>query len=192
MAAETMTDQVMDVLGQYAAVLHGADSFSFNENGRTIARRFADKLTALRSQAEPAVEIEVFESSVANKRFTAVSAKLLDKTFPAGKHFLYAVPPEARPEGQDQRSEADNGRVAMSSPDLQKSSQLGHCQSSDHLAAQREALNMAAAAIPTNWCDELLSGKGTSIPLDCPGVERLLNGIKARILALLPSAGRVG
>jgi hypothetical protein len=42
-----------------------------------------------------------------------------------------------------------------------------------------------AKAMPTNWCDSLLTGpKASKIPVDCHGVERLLRGIQDRIRAL--------
>ncbi len=47
------------------------------------------------------------------------------------------------------------------------------------VAAERER---CANLVPTNWCDPLLTGKDApSVPLDCPGVERLLRGIQDRI-----------
>lgn len=42
-----------------------------------------------------------------------------------------------------------------------------------------------AKCIPTNWCDELLSGPGAPKgPLDNRGVEQLLRGIQDRIRSL--------
>lgn len=42
-----------------------------------------------------------------------------------------------------------------------------------------------AACVPTNWCDELLTGPGApKHPLDNRGVEQVLRGIQDRIRAL--------
>ena len=44
----------------------------------------------------------------------------------------------------------------------------------------------AAACVPTNWCDSLLTGpEGIGLPpYDCPKIERLLRGVQERIKAL--------
>lgn len=45
-------------------------------------------------------------------------------------------------------------------------------------------LESIADAVPTNWCDPLLTGKNAAIgnpPYDCQDIERLLRGIKERI-----------
>lgn len=50
------------------------------------------------------------------------------------------------------------------------------------LDAWNLAIKAAAASIPDNWCDSLLTGpKGITGAVDCPAVEKLLRGIKARI-----------
>lgn len=50
----------------------------------------------------------------------------------------------------------------------------------DAARAEREA---CAKRVPTNWCDSLLTGPAaTRVPLDCPGVEKLLLGVRDRIL----------
>lgn len=42
-----------------------------------------------------------------------------------------------------------------------------------------------AKCVPTNWCDELLTGPGAPKgPLDNRGVEQLLRGIQDRIRSL--------
>lgn len=48
-----------------------------------------------------------------------------------------------------------------------------------------EAIGQCAACIPSNWLDPLLSGpkKIAEFP-SCPDVEKLLNAIRERILAL--------
>lgn len=46
-------------------------------------------------------------------------------------------------------------------------------------------INECAAAVPTNWCDVLLTGPGAAKhPLDNRGVEQLLRGVQDRIYAL--------
>lgn len=41
-------------------------------------------------------------------------------------------------------------------------------------------------AIPTNWCDPLLTGpKAINFPAHCPDIERLLNGVRERVRAAL-------
>mgnify|MGYP001613002486 CR=1 FL=1 len=48
------------------------------------------------------------------------------------------------------------------------------------------------AAIPTNWCDPLLTGPKAVIgkpPYDCRDIERLLNGIRARADAAAKKGG---
>lgn len=47
------------------------------------------------------------------------------------------------------------------------------------------AITAAAASLPDNWCDSLLTGpKGIPIPAGCPDVEKLIRGIGARIKAM--------
>ena len=44
-------------------------------------------------------------------------------------------------------------------------------------------------AIPSNWCDSLLTGDGAVIgnpPYDCQDIERLLLSIRARIETIAP------
>ena len=51
--------------------------------------------------------------------------------------------------------------------------------------AVREALESAEKCVPTNWCDELLSGpKAPRGDLKAPDVERLLRGVIDRIRAV--------
>ena len=58
----------------------------------------------------------------------------------------------------------------------------GHLLPASAVADMRER---CAKAIPDNWCDPLLTGKGAQkIPLDCGGVERLLQAVQKRIRAL--------
>lgn len=54
-------------------------------------------------------------------------------------------------------------------------------------AAERQRM---VDAVPTNWLDPLLTGdKGIGPPpYDCPAIEKLLRGIKARIAAIAPRA----
>src|SRR5579872_6368876 len=41
---------------------------------------------------------------------------------------------------------------------------------------------LALDAIPTNWCDPLLSGPGAiKIPAGCPDIEKLLLGVRERV-----------
>jgi hypothetical protein len=56
------------------------------------------------------------------------------------------------------------------------------------LAKAREALD----AVPTNWCDELLTGPNGigQPPYTCPDIERLLRGVRARVTAALASASK--
>jgi hypothetical protein len=60
----------------------------------------------------------------------------------------------------------------------------------DALAAELARVREAViGAVPMNWCDSLLTGPNAGkIPLDCPGVERLLRGIRDRIAALAAPA----
>jgi hypothetical protein len=53
-------------------------------------------------------------------------------------------------------------------------------------AARAEAIEESAKCVPTNWVDQLLSGKEKVIgnTYDAQGIERLLLAIKARINAL--------
>lgn len=47
------------------------------------------------------------------------------------------------------------------------------------------ALAAVAAALPDNWCDSLLTGpKGIQVPAGCPDIEKLLNGVRARVREL--------
>lgn len=44
------------------------------------------------------------------------------------------------------------------------------------------AIAAAAASLPDNWCDSLLTGpKGIKVPADYPNVEKLLRGARERI-----------
>lgn len=50
----------------------------------------------------------------------------------------------------------------------------------------RDSFKSAAACVPTNWCDSLLTGPDAALPhgsheYGCADVERLLRAIKARI-----------
>lgn len=60
----------------------------------------------------------------------------------------------------------------------------------DH-AHVRDALTRA---IPNNWCDPLLTGEKAALPgsgaWGCPDIERLLDGLRARLVALLDAAGK--
>lgn len=48
--------------------------------------------------------------------------------------------------------------------------------------ACNDLVEQCAAAVPSNWCDHLLSGRDApKLPLDGPAVERLLRGVAARI-----------
>lgn len=49
--------------------------------------------------------------------------------------------------------------------------------------ARREVWEAAIAAIPTNWLDSLLSGPDAVVhkPVNCPQIEAVLNGVKARL-----------
>ena len=49
-----------------------------------------------------------------------------------------------------------------------------------------EAYERAANQFPDNWCDPLLSGKGSvfSVTPNCPDIERLIEGIKERVMRL--------
>lgn len=64
---------------------------------------------------------------------------------------------------------------------------------SGHASKQprHQAISQAARCIPNNWLDPLLSGPRAVIgkyPYGCPGIERLLNRIRADILSLSPDA----
>lgn len=49
-------------------------------------------------------------------------------------------------------------------------------------AVWNAAIKAAAGDVPTNWCDPLLSGKGSiRVPADCPQIEKLLHGLRERI-----------
>lgn len=53
------------------------------------------------------------------------------------------------------------------------------------MEARKVAIEECAKAVPTNWCDSLLTGpKGERVPLSAGGVERLLRGIQDRIRTL--------
>lgn len=56
--------------------------------------------------------------------------------------------------------------------------------------ARRDAvIEECAKAVPTNWCDSLLTGPGAPrCPLDNRGVEQLLRGVQDRIRGLKSSA----
>lgn len=50
-----------------------------------------------------------------------------------------------------------------------------------------------AKAVPSNWCDVLLTGAGAGpTPLDCRDVEKLLRGIQDRIRGLAVPNGMRG
>lgn len=56
-------------------------------------------------------------------------------------------------------------------------------------AGEESFQEAAAKAIPMNWCDSLLTGKGTPKgPLDNHDVEKLLRGVRDRIRSLPLSA----
>jgi predicted RNA-binding Zn-ribbon protein involved in translation (DUF1610 family) len=60
----------------------------------------------------------------------------------------------------------------------------------DEEAIRAEERERCAKAIPDNWCDSLLTGKGAAkIPMDCPGIERLLKGVAKRIRSLKTESG---
>lgn len=47
---------------------------------------------------------------------------------------------------------------------------------------REETAREAEDLLPTNWVDNLLSGDdGITIPADCPQIEKLIHGIKARL-----------
>jgi hypothetical protein len=51
--------------------------------------------------------------------------------------------------------------------------------------ARNLAIEECAKAVPSNWCDSLLTGpKASKILMDCRGVENLLHGVQDRIRAL--------
>ena len=55
-------------------------------------------------------------------------------------------------------------------------------------AIRAEAVEECARCVPTNWLDELLTGKTAGPhPLGNRGVEQLLRGVQDRIRALIPS-----
>ena len=61
---------------------------------------------------------------------------------------------------------------------------------SDYDAAYAEGLRDAAKQVPTNWCDELLSGKTVSkLPWNSSNIEQLLRGVQQRIERLAQQAG---
>lgn len=73
---------------------------------------------------------------------------------------------------------------AYGSPPIEKSIQA----SLD--AAYAEGLRDAAKQVPTNWCDELLSGKTVSkLPWNSSNIEQLLRGVQQRIERLAQQAG---
>jgi len=46
-------------------------------------------------------------------------------------------------------------------------------------------LEAAKECVPNNWLDSLLTGKDVPpLPWNCPEIERLLNGVRARIAAI--------
>jgi hypothetical protein len=56
-------------------------------------------------------------------------------------------------------------------------------------AAERDAIAKCAEAVPTNWCDALLTGpdatlRGNGGTWGCPDIERLLSGVRKRIAAI--------
>lgn len=54
-------------------------------------------------------------------------------------------------------------------------------------------LKLVEKLIPSNWCDPLLSGHGVPpLPWNCPEIERLLFGIKARLKAACREERRGG
>lgn len=57
---------------------------------------------------------------------------------------------------------------------------------------RESVIDECAKCVPTNWCDELLTGPNAlRPPLDDRGVEQLLRGIQDRIRALkLPALGQ--
>lgn len=56
-------------------------------------------------------------------------------------------------------------------------------------AAYAEGLRDAAKQVPTNWCDELLSGKTVSkLPWNSSNIEQLLRGVQQRIERLAQQA----
>lgn len=69
----------------------------------------------------------------------------------------------------------------MGKPKRSHQAKLEDALVQDAVAAERER---CANLVPTNWCDPLLTGPdAVRLPLDCPGVEKLLIGIQKRIRA---------
>lgn len=74
------------------------------------------------------------------------------------------------------------------------------CAGYDQLEAENERLRSRLdhfqrgfetilGAVPSNWCDPLLTGSdGINVPADCPNIEKLLNGLKDRIKAIVEEA----
>lgn len=60
-------------------------------------------------------------------------------------------------------------------------------KSRGNLSSTADLIDRAAAAkcVPSNWLDSLLTGPDKVADFtDCPAIERLLNAVRARILAL--------
>lgn len=58
----------------------------------------------------------------------------------------------------------------------------------------RQRCEAAEAAVPTNWCDPLLTGPNSALgphagKWGCPDIERLLAGVRNRIKAAIDRAG---
>jgi hypothetical protein len=58
----------------------------------------------------------------------------------------------------------------------------------------RQRCEAAEAAVPTNWCDPLLTGPNAALgphagKWGCPDIERLLAGVRNRIKAAIDRAG---
>jgi hypothetical protein len=56
--------------------------------------------------------------------------------------------------------------------------------------AYNSLIEECAKCVPSNWLDPLLTGsEAPKPPLDCFGIERLLQGVTARIRAMKQTSG---
>ena len=59
----------------------------------------------------------------------------------------------------------------------------------DRLGHFQRGFETILGAVPTTWCDPLLTGEdGITVPADWTNIEKLLNGLKGRIKAIVEEA----
>lgn len=82
-------------------------------------------------------------------------------------------------------------RPQWTGDELRKEAAVLAVRANERRAIRAEALEEAAACVPTNWLDGLLTGDGGlgEMPWHCPQIENLLRGIQVRIRSLSNTQG---